>query len=203
MSKELTSMEIEWTKAVIQFTHEGESGPLVELLRGPNPIPVSARQFIACIISGELVLADQRGRSNAKLHWKAKKQITDGLGHVYENSEIVLCFIDELADKFRIEPIDIRQKMEKARRDAIRTVAARYDMSESGIRKMVNLSAAAAFGRMLSGADASGWEGGPMEVGAQLIGEEHAEAVFALAERILRDADTILDPLLPKDPLTE
>lgn len=200
---DITKTDTEWAGAVLQFTHEGESGPLVEMLRGSTPIPASARHWIAGIIAGELPLADQRGRSNAKLHWKAKKQISDGLGHVYENSELVLCFIDELADKFRIEPIDIRQKMEKARRDAIKTVAARYDMSESGIRKMVDLSAAAAFGRMLSGTDPLEWEDGPMGVGAQLIGHENADDALLLAERIWREADTILDPLLPKDPLTE
>lgn len=199
---EITALDIEWAQAVALFTERGEPGQLVELLRSDKPVPVSARQFIARIFAGELVPPDQRGRGNAKIHWKARKQIEEGLGHVYQNSEIVLCFINELADRLRVEPIDIRQRMEKARRDAIAKLANRYDVSQSSVRKMAPITNASELGRVLSGTDSTEWRGHLWE-GLAKMAEESSDHMLEIAERVMRDPEGILDPLLPKDPITE
>lgn len=202
MSMKVTELDIKWGQAALCFEHRGEPGPLAELMRSGAPVSAFVRPFLARIISGELKLPSQRGKANSTLNWRAKRQIEEGLGKVYRNSEIVMCFADELADEMRIEPIDIRREMEGVRRSAIKALETRYDMSESGIRKIANPSLSSAFGRALCGIEPEGTEGDFLErIAEQRRGNEGAHLEFA--RRIYKARGEFFDPLTETDELPE
>lgn len=195
------TLVITWASAFLHYQFEGEPDDLAELLTGTGPIPMEARAWLAQIVKGELKLGSRRGKDNSTLSWPARKQIRDGLSKVYRNSEIVLCFIDELADAEAVEPIDIRRKMEKVRRDAIRALETRYDISESGIRKIAEIGKSIDFGKMLCGIEADGW--GHFYDAFAKHGHERREKLLAFATRILKTDGDHFDPLTPEDSLTQ
>ncbi|WP_186071172.1 hypothetical protein [Burkholderia gladioli] len=198
VKKIVTELDIKWAEAALYFEKRGESGPLAELMRSNVPVSDVVRPLLAKIITGELKLPDQRGRSNSTLNWKAKKQIADGLGKVYRNSEIVLCFADELADELRRETIDIRRDMEAVRRAALKAIESRYDLTESGVRKIANLSVSIAFGRAISGIDPKEFEDTWLMEFAELSAV-HRDSTASFARSIYESRGDFFDPLAEGD----
>ncbi|MGD1325730.1 hypothetical protein ACNHE5_12560 [Pandoraea pnomenusa] len=192
--------DIRWARAVLLYQEDGENGELVDLLNGATPVTENARAWLAGIVSGDIKRGEQRGRSNAKLSWLARRQITDGLAKVYRNTGLVMAFGDEIADREAVEPIEVRQKMEKIRRQALAALITRYDMSESGIRKMVNPAMYDDFGRMLAGECPDDWLGTVYEeFSASMTAKRDSWLQFAIG--IYESGGDAFDALSPNDPI--
>lgn len=143
--------EIDWAKAILDFQFRGYPGTLVRLMESSSPIPAIARPWLSKIISGEIKMPDQRGKSNQKLSFEEIDNFREKLFKLYVNTEYVLIFIDELADELGIEIIDLKQRMDKLRRDALKRTASHYGISEGTVRNHIYVDETKAF--------AHGWAG--------------------------------------------
>lgn len=190
-----------WAKAVVLYEEEGEADDLVALLRSDVPMPAHARDWLAKIITGETKRASRRGKANATLSWAARKQIAFGLKKVYQNSEIVLAFIEEIADFEGVEEIEVRQRMDKVRREARETLKNRYDMSDGQLWKMVNISEATAQGRIFSGTNPNEWAGQWCEDAARAQADR-VDEMREFALQAFRNGGDAFDPLTPTDPIS-
>ncbi|MGB7194884.1 MAG: hypothetical protein WBD81_15635 [Collimonas pratensis] len=124
----------DWNKALCSLLTEGWTADLVQLLKTDKPIPPTVRNYLANILDGATKLPDRRGKSNSSLSPDDKEVIRLALYTLYHNTETVLIFADQLADERGEEVIDLRQSMEKARRDGVKKLAEKYGLSENTVR---------------------------------------------------------------------
>ena len=140
MTKTTTTEDvIDWAEAFLHYEYDGYAGTVANLLKSDRPIPVEARHWLANVVTGEMKMGGQRGKSNSKLTFEEIKEFRDKLFKVWMNTEFVLIFIEDLADELGLEVIDLKQKMEKLRRDALRWAAQKYDVSENTIRSHIHI----------------------------------------------------------------
>ncbi|MEM4987489.1 hypothetical protein V8G57_08840 [Collimonas sp. H4R21] len=126
--------ENEWMSALVELQLAGWATDLAALLRTDQPIPPIVRSYLAALIEGKVQPPDLRGKKNNVLSPTEKEDISTALFGLYLQTEEVLIFAEELADERGEEVIDIRHRMEKARRDGIKKIAEKYDISENTVR---------------------------------------------------------------------
>ncbi|WP_050464401.1 hypothetical protein [Herbaspirillum autotrophicum] len=188
--------EIEWMGAALHYQEGGDPDELAGLLRSDKPIPPIARAFLARIVLGDVKLSDRRGKSNSKVTRKDREQIRAGLENVYVETQTVLIFANELADEIGVEVIDIRQKMEKFRRNAVKQLADHFSISENTIRQYHDANRSINLAWCLAGKNDFEFDG---KVIPGLFGEPKQ-----LAESALKTARGYLEhPELFFNPLTE
>lgn len=142
---------IDWAKAVLDFQFRGYSGTLAKLLKSDSPIPDIAREWLSKIISGEIKMPDQRGKSNLKLSYEDIDQFRERLFKLYLNTEYVMIFIDELADELGEEVIDLKQRMDSLRRNALKRTSGEYSISENAVRNHIHVDDTKALARAWAG----------------------------------------------------
>ena len=196
----LTGELLPWAKAFFLYEMEGEMDDLVSLLRSDAPMPIEAREWLAKVVTGETKRASRRGKGNTTLSWAARKQILFGLKKVYQNSEIVLAFIEEIADQEAIEEIEVRQRVDKVRRDARELLKTRYDMSEGMLWKLVDISDGTVLGRIMSGTNPDEWAGQWCEGMARSYADR-VDEMREFALQAFRNGGDAFNPLTSTDPI--
>jgi hypothetical protein len=126
--------EHQWTSALIELQLAGWATELATLLRTDQPIPPIVRSYLAALIEGKVKPPDLRGKKNNVLSPTEKEEISTALFSLYLQTEEVLIFVEELADERGEEVINIRHRMEKARRNGIKEIAEKYGISENTVR---------------------------------------------------------------------
>lgn len=128
--------ESKWGQANIDFFLDGHPESLAKLLETNSPVPAETRYMLASFLRGDMKLPDMRGRKNSTLTPADKQWIEGALHSLWSCTEPVLLHLETIADDQKKEPAEIRRYIEKVRKDGIKKIASKYNISAHTIRQM-------------------------------------------------------------------
>jgi hypothetical protein len=192
--------ESAWHDAEANLIMDGEKDLLIDLLEKKIPIPESTRFVLAEYLRGNIKPPDMRGRKNSKINPADKRWIRQAITSIWQNTEVVLMNIEEIAGDHKKEPIEIRKYIEKIRRDALEAMSKELDIPINTLRQLFSLEEISSWGQVFAGERDLQLPNGKEVSFAELFGRgktrtELQQSALQEAREYMRHPEVFFDPL--------
>jgi len=129
-----------WRDAAKHF-EEGERASLAQLLRSGMPLPKYARELVSDVVAGRFKFREQRGRHRRQLPEEDQRLVILELNILRTQRNILLIDLDRHAEQSRVEPSELRRKIDLEYQSKVAALAKSYGISKRRLEDLAKPSA--------------------------------------------------------------